>query len=125
MRFLTLEQILFLHYSIIESTGGCHGLRDLTLLRSAVARPQAGFGEIEFYPDIFDKAAVITHSIIKNHPFLDGNKRTGIAAGIILLEINNIKITVSQEELVSFTLQIAEGKIDWQGISGWFRDHLG
>ncbi|GAW30263.1 type II toxin-antitoxin system death-on-curing family toxin [Carboxydocella sp. JDF658] len=123
MKVLNIEQLLFLHFSIIEATGGSHGLRDLGLLKAAVARPWAGFGEVEFYPEIYDKAAVLTHSIINNHPFIDGNKRTGIAAGVLTLKINNINFKVDQEEMVRFVMQIAQGQVDWPQIAKWFRRH--
>ena len=78
MSHLTAEQVLFIHYRLIEETGGIHGIRDIPLLQSAVARPMATFGSDDLYPDIFSKAAALMHSIIKNHPFVDGNKRTSI-----------------------------------------------
>jgi death-on-curing protein len=86
-RYLTIPQILFLHARLIEETGGSQGLRDLGLLEAASARPQATFGGEELHPDLFEKAAALMDSLINNHPFIDGNKRTGIAtAGIFLLQ---------------------------------------
>lgn len=77
-RYLTVPQILFIHARLIDETGGAHGLRDLGALEAASARPQATFAEQELYPDFFSKAAALLDSLINNHPFVDGNKRTGI-----------------------------------------------
>ena len=76
MIYLSAEQVLFLHDRLIEETGGEHGVRDLGGLESALARPQAAFGDTEFYPDIFTKAAVLMDGLTRNHAFIDGNKRS-------------------------------------------------
>ena len=76
MKYIYPKQIIYLHKRIIENTGGQEGLRDTRLLESAVYRPMATFGGQELYPDIFDKASALIHSLISNHPFFDGNKRT-------------------------------------------------
>lgn len=85
MRYLYPKQILYLHQEIMERSEGSAGVRDQGLLESAVYRPQAAFGGEDLYPDLFSKAAVLGHSIIKNHPFVDGNKRTGFEAMRLLL----------------------------------------
>lgn len=78
MNYITPEQVLFIRYRVIAETGGSHGIRDLTLLQSALARPIATFDKNDLYQDIFSKTAALMHSIIKNHSFVDGNKRTAI-----------------------------------------------
>ena len=83
MKFLTAEQILFIHARLIDETGGSHGVRDLSMLLSAAGRPQATYGSQDLYPDFFHKAGALMDSLIRNHPFLDGNKRTGIAAAVL------------------------------------------
>jgi death-on-curing protein len=88
MNHLTPEQVLFIHSRLVTETGGSHGLRDLALLESAVARPRATFDSKELYPDLFTKAAALMDSLIKNHHFLDGNKRTGITATGLFFRIN-------------------------------------
>ena len=103
MNYLTPEQVLFIHYLIIEETGGSHGIRDIPLLQSAVARPMAVFNDTDLYPDLFTKAAALMHSNIKNHPFVDGNKRTAVTAASIFLLRNSFKITASNKELEQFT----------------------
>ncbi len=76
MKYLSAEQVLFIHSRLIDETGGSHGIRDTGLLQAAVERPKATFGGKDLYPDIFYKAAALLESLIKNHPFIDGNKRT-------------------------------------------------
>jgi len=123
MNYLTAEQILFIHYRLIEETGGSHGIRDITLLQSAIARPQAIFANNDLYPDIFTKAAALMHSIIKNHPFVDGNKRTAIIAASIILQRNNYTLTASNKELEQFTLKVASTNTEIGKIAGWFKKH--
>lgn len=121
MSYLTSEQVLFIHYRLIEETGGSHGIRDISLLQSAVARPMATFGSDDLYPDILSKAAALMHSIIKNHPFVDGNKRTAITAASLFLMRNKHQITVSNNELESFTLKLASTNVELEEVAIWFR----
>lgn len=123
MNYLTPEQVLFIHYRLIEETGGSHGIRDTKMLQSAVARPMAVFSRKELYPDIFLKAATLMHSIIKNHPFVDGNKRTAITAASIFLLRNNCRLTASNKELQRFTLNVAEKDVELQDIAKWLERH--
>ena len=121
--YLTSEQVLFIHYRLIEETGGSHGIRDIALLQSAVARPMATFGSDDLYPDIFSKAAALMHSIIKNHPFVDGNKRTAITAASLFLTRNKHQITAANKELERFALKAASTNIELEEIAGWFIKH--
>ena len=97
--YLTAEQALFVHYRLLSETGGEHGVSDLGLLESAIARPRATFDRQELYADIFEKAAALMDSLINNHPFLDGNKRTGIACTVLFLKQNGISFSANNEEL--------------------------
>ncbi len=121
--YLNAEQILFIHTRLIKETGGESGIRDLGLLRSAVARPQATFDQTDLYPNIFFKAAALFESLVNNHPFVDGNKRTGIASTVLLLQINNYSFQTSQEEMVRFTLSIAQGTETLESIAAWLDNH--
>jgi death-on-curing protein len=123
MNYLTIEQVLFIHYRLIEETSGGHGIRDIALLQSAIARPQASFDKNDLYPDLFTKAASLMHSIIKNHPFVDGNKRTAITAASIFLQRNNYTLTASNRELEQFTLKVASKNIELEEIVNWFKIH--
>jgi death-on-curing protein len=122
MEFLTPEQILFLHARLIEETGGGHGVRDLGLLLSAIARPQASFDDKDLYPDIFSKAAALMDSLIRNHPFMDGNKRTGILAASIFLFRNNYRVIASNDEMRDFILIVAQSKVAFADMVAWFKE---
>ena len=82
MNHLTAEQVLFMHSRLIAETGGSHGVRDLNMLLSALGRPQASYDQRDLYPEITTKGALLMDSLIRNHPFIDSNKRTGITAGL-------------------------------------------
>lgn len=123
MIYLTPEQILFLHSRLISETGGGQGIRDLGLLVSAAERPKASFEGSELYPDIFTKAAAMMHSLIPNHPFVDGYKRTGIAGASIFMQLNGFRLTATNPELESFTLSVAKGEQDVPEIATWLEQH--
>jgi death on curing protein len=123
MIYLTPEQVLFLHAQLVSEIGGSHGVRDLNLLLSALGKPQASFDDLDLYPDIFAKAAALMDSLIGNHPFLDGNKRTGItAAGIFLLR-NGSQLIATNLELEDFTLEVARSEHSLSEIAAWLQDH--
>ena len=124
MKYLSAEQILFIHARLIDETGGAHGVRDIGLLQSAAARPQATFGGNELYPDIFSKAAALMESLAKNHPFLDGNKRTAATSTGIFLGINGFRLEASQKELVRFALDMAVGKLPSEEALVWLKNHV-
>lgn len=121
--FLTLEEVLIIHEDQIERYGGLSGIRDLRLLESAVYRPQSTFGGEELYETIFLQAAALMHSIILNHPFVDGNKRTGIAAGLIFLQFNNYGFHVPQKKIVETALHIATKEWNIEEIAEWLSSH--
>jgi death on curing protein len=111
MKYLTPEQVLFIHARLVSETGGSHGIRDLGLLESEVARPRATFDKKELYPNLFTKAAALMDSLINNHPFLDGNKRTGATAAGLFLQVNGRKLNASQTALENCTLRVATKKM--------------
>ena len=123
MNYLTAEQILFLHARLIEETGGEHGIRDLNLLLSALGRPQASFDGNDLYPDIFTKAGALMDSLIRNHPFLDGNKRTGIASAGLFLVLNGFHLTMTNFEMESFTLSVAQSQQTIEETANWLKNH--
>lgn len=123
MNYLTPEQVLFIHYCLIKETGGCQGIRDLALLQSALARPMATFDNNDLYPDLFSKAAALMHSIVKNHPFVDGNKRTAITAASIFLLRNGYSLKTSNKAFERFTLKVANEGVELQEIARWFRKY--
>ena len=121
--YLTLEQVLLIHEDQIDRYGGSHGLRDMALLESAIYRSQATFGGIDLYPTTFEKAGALVHSLLLNHPFVDGNKRTAIASMLVFLELNNYSFFVSQKELVATALSIENKKWNIEKISLWLQKH--
>jgi death-on-curing protein len=121
--YLSAEQVLFLHMRLVQETGGAHGIRDLALLQSAVARPQATFDGKDLYPILHAKAAALMHSIIENHPMVDGNKRLGVASAGIFLQLNGWRLAATNTELAVFTLRVAQGEVDVAEIGAWLASH--
>jgi death on curing protein len=105
---------LTLHDRLLALHGGAVGLRDDGLLKSALARPQQHFAYAES-PDIVDMAAAYTGGIVRNHPFLDGNKRTGFVVGILFLELNGYRFSASEEDAAHVVLELASGNLDEAG----------
>ncbi len=124
MRYLTLSEVLELHRRIIGQSGGALGVLNLGALESALVQPRMTFGGRELYPSIVDKAAALGYSLIQNHPFLDGNKRTGHAAMEIFLFLNNFEIQSSVDEQERIVLQVASGEMDREAFTVWLRDHV-
>lgn len=123
MKYLYPKQALYLYRQIIQQTGGTVGLRDEGLLEAAVYRPQASFGGQDLYPDLFSKAAALGHSIIDNHPFVDGNKRVGFEAMRLMLRLNGYDLHASLDAKSKFVMEIAKGKLTEQGIADWLKAH--
>lgn len=120
-RHLSPQQVLFIHARLTDETGGDHLLRDVGLLASAVARPMAAFAGEELYPDLFAQAAALMQSLLLNHPFLDGNKRTGITAAALLLLRNGYRLTADNAELERFTFAVVNGQRSLEAMGDWFR----
>ena len=115
------EDILILHELSIQSYGGSHGVRDIGLLEGAIARPFQTFDGEDLYATIFDKAAALGESLIINHPFVDGNKRTGILAVAAFLLESRFEINSTEEELYTFTIYISTGKLRFDDIVLWLK----
>ena len=122
MRYLTLLEVLELHRQIIEQSGGALGIRDLGLLESAIAQPLMTFGGEDLYSSVIEKAVAIGFSIMMNHPFVDGNKRTGHAAMEVFLILNGMEISASVDEQEQIILAVASGKIERETFVGWLED---
>ena len=123
MKYLSPHQVLFLHARLIEETGGSHGVRDMGLLLSALGRPQATFEGKDLHPTIYQKAATLSDSMINNHPFVDGNKRTGIGAAVLFLSQNGYVLIASNQELLDLTMEIVQKKTAIDTIANWFERH--
>jgi death-on-curing protein len=121
--FLNLSEVLHIHRDQIERYGGQAGIRDLGLLQSAVSMPAAGFGDRFLHEDLFEMAAAYLFHITRNHPFIDGNKRTGVVCALVFLELNGIGVKASEDSLVEMVMAVAEGKVGKEAIAGFFRRH--
>lgn len=121
--FLGLDEILEIHCDQIKRYGGRAGIRDLDLLKSAVATPAVSFGGDYLHTDIYAMAAAYLFHIVRNHPFIDGNKRTGAVASIVFLMMNGIELYADEETFTKMVLSVAEGKLDKAGITHFFRDN--
>ena len=119
--FLDIDRVLRTHLSLIGRYGGAEGVRDIGLLHSAIAMPQASFGGEMLHKDLFEMAAAYLYHIVQNHPFIDGNKRTGAAAAIIFLAMNDIEIEADEDGLVDLTMAVAEGQAGKQQVAEFFR----
>ncbi len=121
MQYLTAEQVLFLHFRLVAETGGAHGLADPDLLLSALVRPRATLDGRDSYPTLCLKAAALAESLIRNHPFVDGNKRTGVASGVLLLRRNGGRLAPSNADLERTALALATGEMDLASLANVFR----
>lgn len=121
--YLTLEQIIVIHEDQIVRYGGSSGLRDVSLLESAVFRSQSSFGGEDLYPTIFDKASALMRSLIFNHPFIDGNKRTGTVSMLVFLELNGYRLQVNQKALVNAALDMESKKINVEKLAAWLKKY--
>jgi death-on-curing protein len=110
--FLNLDDVLLLHADQIESFGGTHGVRDEGLLDSALAQPKVTFGEELLHPTVAEQAAAYLYHLSRNHPFVDGNKRTAFAVMDTFLEVNGYCLTLSDDDAYNLVMQVAQGQID-------------
>ena len=124
IRYLTLVEILDIHHQVAQRSGGAEGIRDLGALESAIAQPRMTFGGEDLYPTIIDKAATLGFSIVMNHPFVDGNKRTGHAAMEIFLVLNGLEINASTDEQEAIILALASGELDRDIFTNWLQQSI-
>ena len=121
--FLTLEEVLEIHDDQINRYGGASRIRDFGLLESALAQPQTIFGGSFLHTDLFEMAAAYFFHIIQNHPFMDGNKRVGAVTALVFLEMNNKTVIMTNDELESQVLSVAQGLTDKTASAKFFREH--
>ncbi len=123
IRFLSEGEIIAVNERMVSQYGGLHGVKDLYLLQLAVGRPQMSVAFQDAYKSIFDKAAALFHSIINNHPFLDGNKRTSLFSAILFLEHNGWNVKFRRKEAVKFTRKAHNEDYTVEQISKWLKEH--
>jgi len=119
--FLTLDEVVEIHRDMIERYGGSAGIRDLDLLESAIAMPQAGMGDQYFHSTLFEMAAAYLFHIVQNHPFVDGNKRVGAMAAFVFLKLNGFTMNVKEAEFEKMVRQVAEGQSKKAQIATFFQ----
>ena len=124
MRYLTVEEVLALHSRIIASSGGSPGLRDRGALDSAIAQPQMTFDGVDLYVTLARKAAALGHSLISNHPFIDGNKRIGHAAMAVMLLLNGYEIVGSVDEQEAIIIVVASGTMSRDEFAFWVEQRV-
>jgi len=121
--FLELDEVIEIHNDQIKRYGGHPGIRDIELLKSAIAMPAVYFGGDYLHTDIYEMASAYLFHVVRNHPFVDGNKRTGAVASVVFLLMNGIEINASEDSFEKIVLAAAEGKADKAAIARFFRDN--
>lgn len=124
MKYLKIEEILRLHFRVVEDYGGAHGVRDEGRLKSVAEAPAQEVFGVEQYPDVYLKAAVYLRNIIADHPFFDGNKRTGVTVTGVFLIRNNMHLNASPKELEDFAVSVATDHLTIEDIATWLRSHI-
>lgn len=123
IQYLSEAEIIAINLKMVSKYGGLHGVRDIHMLRLAIGRPQMSVAFQDAYKTIFDKAAAMFHSIINNHPFLDGNKRTSLFSAILFLKYNRWTVESTRKEAVKFTGKAHNEDYSVEQISKWLKEH--
>jgi death-on-curing protein len=124
MRYLTLGEVVELHRRVLLQTGGAQGIRDISLLESAIAQPKATFDGADLHPTLADKAAALGFALVANHAFVDGNKRIGHAAMEVFLSLNGYEFQAAVDEQERLMLDVAAGVTDRAALTLWVRERL-
>jgi death-on-curing protein len=122
--YLSLAQVVELQRELLAAFGGLAGIRDRGSLEASIARPAMTFGGEDLYADLAAKAAALIHSLVLNHPFVDGNKRVGAAAAELMLELNGLALAASDQEFEDVALATARGEMSAEALAIWFRQRL-
>jgi death-on-curing protein len=120
LKLIGIRDLVWLNTAVVRQTGGSLGVRDASALEVAVARPYVGYEESELFPTPFDKATALMESVIQRHPFVDGNKRTGLLAGAALLHLAGYDFAAPKGEMVKMPVALAEHKITNEELSQRF-----
>ncbi len=122
-RFLELDEILEIHRDQIDRYGGRAGIRDTALLNSALAMPKAGAATAYFHTDLFEMAAAYLFHVVKNHPFVDGNKRIGAVAALVFLGLSGINLGIRDDDLFDIVIAVADGTAPKSAVAEFLRRH--
>ena len=121
--FLGLDEVIEIHHDQIDRYGGPSGIRDIELLKSAISMPPATFGGEYLHKNLYEMAAAYLFHVVRNHPFLDGNKRTGAVAAVVFLIMNGIELQADEDSFEKLVRSVAEGKTDKAKIAEFFRNN--
>ena len=121
--YLSTTQVLVIHDQMVKRFGGLSGIRDLGLIESAVGRPQATFDGKELYKTVFEKGAALLQSLLKNHPFTDGNKRTALVSTGMFFKLNGFKLINNHKDEVNFTLEVNNQNLTVEQIVEWLKSN--
>lgn len=124
MIWLSKEQIIYLHGELIKATGGSDGLREENLLESALLAPMQTYDGAELFPSVTEKATRLAYGLTVFHPFIDGNKRIGAHAMLVVLELNGIRLQYTQKELSDIFLALAASETDYDALLAWVKEHM-
>ena len=124
MKEISKDQIIKLHTQLVAETGGSVDIRDEGMLDSAVSAPYASFAGIEAFPTVIEKASRLGFGLIKNHPFIDGNKRIGTHALILMMRINGVTIDYDDQYLIDTILKVADGSFGYEELLAWVKAHI-
>jgi death-on-curing protein len=119
--FLSLPEVLKIHQDQLARYGGSRGIRDLDLLKSAIAMPAATYDGEFLHPDVYQMAAAYLFHIVKNHPFIDGNKRVGAVAAFVFLSLNGYDLEAPENDLAEMVLAVARGEMSKDQVSVFIR----
>ena len=120
---ITVEDIMNIHSQAIDMYGGLDGVRDYGAIDSVIQGIYLTFDEEELYPTVVDKASFLAYGLIKNHAFLDGNKRVGVATMLVFLQMNGYNIECTNEQLIDFGLGVAKSELEQPEIAEWIESH--
>lgn len=123
MKYISIDEVVAIHFELIKQFGGSQGIRDFGLLHSAVERSKASFGGEDLYPNIFNKAAALLHSLILNHPFVDGNKRTAYVSTARFLRMNGYIPKAEKRVIIEYILTIEKEKPSITDTAKWLKLH--
>lgn len=121
--YLEIDEVIVIHERMLEIAGGREGIRDFTLIHSAIERPKATFAGKDLYPGLWLKAAAIIQSLIRSHPFNDGNKRTGYFTTLRFLDLNGYDLVARKKQITDFTVKIDVDRPNIEDISFWLKRH--
>jgi len=121
--FLELAEVVLIHRDQIDRYGGAEGIRDLGLLQSALAMPASGAGGEYFHEDLFAMAAAYLFHIVRNHPFIDGNKRVGAVAAFVFLALNGIDLDAPEDAFEALVMGVAQSRVGKREVAEFLRQH--